>query len=83
MKLDHIEVTMFSLSTHFMLSASYAVMVIQSRTQCNNTENVQSASPGGKEHRRLRTNRNQLGHKQGFMTDYVFRNTETQCIKPH
>lgn len=31
----------------------------------------------GIEHRHLSTNTNQLGQKQGFMTDYVFRNTNT------
>lgn len=61
--------TMFSLSTQFMSSASHAVRVIQSRTQCNNSANVQSASPRSKEHRCLSTNANQFGHKQGFMTD--------------
>lgn len=59
-KLDHIEVTMFSLFPHFMISASYAVKVIQTGTQCNNTENVQSANPVGKEQRRTITNINQV-----------------------
>lgn len=66
-----------------MVSASYVVGVIQSRTQCNNTENVQSASPVGKDHGRLSTNTNHMGHKQGFMTNDVFRGVETQCMKSY
>lgn len=62
-KLDHTEVTMFSLFPHFMLSASYAVRVIHSGTECNNTENVQSVRPVGKEQRCSSTNINWVINK--------------------